>query len=441
MNNGSSQKFYLRTFGCQMNEYDSELLTDQLLSAGWQRIKHPDDADLIIYNTCSVREKAEARVLAHIMESAALKRQNPDMKLAVIGCMAERVGKNLLEFCPQVDFILGPDFAFRLPELINNGFKNGAVFIASEENEFLIITPESASPTAPRGISAFVAISRGCENYCSYCIVPYVRGPLRNRKVSDILNEVHQLASNGVKEITLLGQNVNSYSDGNIDFADLLALVSEIDRIVRIRFTTSHPKDVSEKLFRTMADTPQVCENLHLPMQSGSDRILKLMNRGYNFGQYRDSIDISRKIIPELCLTTDLIVGFPTETEDDFQKTLDAITEIEFDAAFMFRYSNRPGTAAEKIEDSLTDQIRIERLNRLIDHQQRLAKKNNQRLVGKQVEVLVDGVSKRNKSEFKGKDRGGRTVILPDSYGIAIGDIINVRITKADSWTLFGDNL
>jgi len=190
-----------------------------------------------------------------------------------------------------------------------------------------------------------------------------------------------------------------------------------------------------------MADTPQVCENLHLPMQSGSDRILKLMNRGYNFGQYRDSIDIARKIIPELCLTTDLIVGFPTETEDDFQKTLDAITEIEFDAAFMFRYSNRPGTAAEKIEDSLTDQIRIERLNRLIDHQQRLAKKNNQRLVGKQVEVLVDGVSKRNKSEFKGKDRGGRTVILPDSYGIAIGDIINVRITKADSWTLFGDNL
>ena len=441
MSSEDHRRFYLRTFGCQMNEYDSELLSDQLISTGWQRSMDPSQSSLIIYNTCSVREKAEQRVLAHIAGSAAFKRKNPEIRLAVIGCMAERIGKKLLDSCPEIDFVLGPDFAFRLPELASNGFKQTEVFIASEGNQVSFMQSRSTVPAIDRGISAFVAISKGCENYCSYCIVPYVRGPVRNRNVSDIAAEVRQLVSIGVKEFTLLGQNVNSYYDGGLDFPDLLREISEIKGVARVRFTTSHPKDVSEKLFRVMSDIPQLCEALHLPLQSGSDRILQLMNRGYTNQQYKESIDLAREIIPGLCLTTDLIAGFPSETEEDFQMTLEAVSDIGFDAAFMFRYSKRPRTAAAKLEDSQGDEVRLRRLNKLISWQQQSSHQRNQRLVGEIVEVMIDGVSRKNDQQHRGKDRGGRIVIVRDSEGTSIGDIIDVRVIRAESWTLIGEKV
>ncbi|MBD3234589.1 MAG: tRNA (N6-isopentenyl adenosine(37)-C2)-methylthiotransferase MiaB [candidate division Zixibacteria bacterium] len=442
MVDGQEKLFHLRTFGCQMNEYDSDLLTDLLVSKGWKKTGEPSRSNLIIYNTCSVREKAEQRALAHIRNSAAIKQQKPDIKLIVIGCMAQRVGEYLVESCPEIDFVLGPDYLYMLPDLVYNGFSSEKVYTSlAESSKELRELFNPSIISGAKDISAFVAISRGCENFCSYCIVPHVRGPVGNRKSKDIMGEVKALVSHGVMEITFLGQNVNAYREGDTDFADLLRMAGEIEGLKRIRFTTSHPKDVSEKLFAVMAEIPAVCEHLHLPLQSGSDRILSLMNRGYSLRQYKDSIDIARDLMPDLCLTTDLIAGFPTETEEEFEMTLRAVEEIGFDAAFMFRYSNRPGTAAAKIEDYLTDEVRIKRLNKLIRLQQNCARQSNQRLLGNLSEVLIDGKSKKDSSELKGKDRGGRTVVVKNSRNLKVGDIINVKINQADSWTLTAEQL
>ncbi|MBD3169699.1 MAG: tRNA (N6-isopentenyl adenosine(37)-C2)-methylthiotransferase MiaB [candidate division Zixibacteria bacterium] len=432
-----SKKFLIRTFGCQMNKYDSDLLSDMLLSSGWESTAEPAEADLVVYNTCTVREKAEQRALAHISGTAAVKRANPRLRLAVIGCMSERMGQQLLDQIPEIDFILGPDYEHRLPELIENGFRTKGVYVTGNETSADTITRPSA-PVSVRGISAFVAISKGCENYCSYCIVPYVRGPLVNRPAEDIIEEINALVDTGVKEVTLLGQNVNSYEHDGVDFPDLLRKVDERTGIDRIRFTTSHPRDVSEKLFKTMAEMPRICESLHLPMQSGSDRILGLMNRGYSYENYRNSINTARQYMPGMCLTTDLIAGFPTETEDEFGMTLSAIEEIGFSAAFMFRYSARPGTKAAEYPDYPPEEERIDRLNRMIALQQTIAREKNQKLAGTTAEVLVDGKSRKSDTEFRGRDRGGRTVIIKDSLNLNVGDIVDVTIESADSWTLMG---
>jgi tRNA-2-methylthio-N6-dimethylallyladenosine synthase len=433
------KKFYIRTFGCQMNEYDSGVLTDRLLSAGWKPTASLEESDLIIYNTCSVREKAEQRALAHIANSASVKRHNPRMKIAVVGCMAERMKNSIFERHPEVDFVLGPDHLYHLPEMIDNGFEGESMLVSSGMPQAMDDMIPPVGPVAERGISAFVAISRGCDNYCSYCIVPYVRGPLRNRPHGEITDEINRLAGRGVKEITLLGQNVNSYNDGHYDFPDLLRLIGEIDEISRVRFTTSHPIDAGEKLFKTMVEVPSVCEWLHLPLQSGSDRILSLMNRGYSFAQYREKTGMARELIPGLCLTTDLIAGFPSETEEEFSMTLDAVTEIGFDAAFMFRYSARPGTAAADFEDVPEDSVKIERLNRLISLQQEISLKRNRRMAGGTAEVMVDGYSKKSNDCYRGKDRGGRVVIIQTDSKIDIGEIVHVKITRSNNWTLFGE--
>ncbi|MCP4633282.1 MAG: tRNA (N6-isopentenyl adenosine(37)-C2)-methylthiotransferase MiaB, partial [candidate division Zixibacteria bacterium] len=387
------------------------------------------------------REKAEQRVHAHIASSSALKKENPELKIAVIGCMAERVGKDIIDSNPDIDILLGPDYLSMLPDIIDNGFKDKAVFLSSDSDCQTSFKIKEDVKFRNRGISAFVAISKGCENYCSFCIVPYVRGKLRNKPYSDIIREIAFLVSAGVKEVTLLGQNVNSYEYDGVDFPALLRKSGEVNGIERIRFTTSHPKDVSEKLFVAMAETPQVCESLHLPMQAGSNRILKLMNRGYTIEQYKHSIKLAKKHIPELCLTTDLITGFPSETEEEFRMTIDAVTDIGFDAAFMFRYSKRPGTAAANLEDFPPDDVKIERLNRLISLQQRQAKEQNQTLINSTVEVMIDGVSKKNSNEFRGKDRGGRTVVVRNEDNLSTGDVINVKTIEAGSWTLIGERV
>jgi len=429
-----NKKFHIITFGCQMNVYDSEVLKGILSQKGYSSTEKPEEADLIVVNTCSVREHAEIRAVGRLNELARYKQENPKVKLAVIGCMAQRLGKKFLKEVPALDFVLGTKELFKLPEYLDNERKTPLVALSFSELKKI-----DSMPKRKHKFTAFVAISRGCENFCSYCIVPYVRGPEKHRKVPEIIKEVQCMAESGCKEVNLIGQNVNSYKDNGYDFADLLKEVSQTD-IQRVRFMTSHPKDFSPKLIDAVAGLDKVCEHLHLPLQSGSDKILDRMNRKYNTKDYLRLVDLARSQIDNLSLTTDLIVGFPGEKEEDFQKTLEMVEKIEFDSAFMFKYSPREGAKAFLLEDDVPKEVKIKRLQTLIDLQKKIARKKNQRLLGKNEEVLIDGKSKRDERSWKGKGRSNKTVIIPkgEKDENLLGEIVKVKITKADSFTLFG---
>jgi len=418
-----------------MNVYDSEVLKGILSKNGFSITDRPEEAELIIVNTCSVREHAEIRAIGRLNELSRYKLENPDVKLAVIGCMAQRLGGRFLKEVPALDFVLGTEELFRLPDYLEK--KNEKPLIALSFSELKEI---DSSPLRKNKFSAFVAISRGCENFCSYCIVPYVRGPEKNRKVSEIIKEVQCLAESGCKEVSLIGQNVNSYKDDSNDFADLLKEVSRTE-IQRIRFMTSHPKDLSQKLIETMSGLEKVCEHLHLPLQSGSDRILNKMNRKYSSEEYLRLVDLVKSKVENLSLTTDLIVGFPGEKDEDFQKTKEMVEKIEFDSAFMFKYSPREGTKAFLLENDVPKDLKLERLQTLIEIQKNISRKKNQRLIGKTEEVLIDGKSKRDKLNWKGKGRSNKTVIIPKEKNDndLLGEILTVKITEADSFTLFGE--
>jgi len=421
--------------GCQMNVYDSEVLKGILSKNGYSITDRPEQAELIIVNTCSVREHAEIRVIGRLNELSGYKLKNPDVKLAVIGCMAQRLGERFLKEVPALDFVLGTEELFNFPDYLEK--KGEKPLIALSFSELKEI---DSSPLRKNKFSAFVAISRGCENFCSYCIVPYVRGPEKKRKVSEIIKEVQCLVESGCKEVSLIGQNVNSYKDDEADFADLLSEVSKID-IKRIRFMTSHPKDLSPKLIKAISNLEKVCEHLHLPLQSGSDKILEKMNRKYNSGEYLRLVDSVKSKVENLSLTTDLIVGFPGEKEEDFQKTLEMVEKIEFDSAFMFKYSPREGTKAFLLEDDVPKEVKLERLQALIEIQKNISRRKNQRLISKTEEVLIDGKSKRDKLKWKGKGRSNKTVIISDNKKDKdlLGEIVKVRITEVDSFTLFGE--
>lgn len=445
-----NKKFHIITFGCQMNVYDSEVLRGILFKRGYSLTDKPQEADLIVVNTCSVREHAETRAIGRLNELSRYKLENPEVKLAVIGCMAQRLGEKFLEEVPVLDFVLGTEELFKLPQYLDK--KNEKPLVALSFSELREI---EALPQRKHKYTAFVAISRGCENFCSYCVVPYVRGAEKHRKISEIIKEVQCLVETGCKEVSLIGQNVNSYKDNGYDFADLLREVSNTE-IQRIRFMTSHPKDLSPKLIQAMAGLEKVCEHLHLPLQSGSDKILKKMNRKYSSDDYFRLVDLVKSKIPDLSLTTDLIVGFPGETEEDFQKTLDMVERIEFDSAFMFKYSPREGTKAFLLEDDVPVEEKINRLQCLIELQKNIAKRKNQELISKIEEVLIDGKSKRDKKSWKGKGRSNKRVIIqkekrdrnqsdirefqfPNEPEDLLGKIVKVRITEADSFTLFGE--
>jgi len=430
-----NKKFHIVTFGCQMNVYDSEVLKGILSQKGYFLTDKPEEANLIVVNTCSVREHAEIKAIGRLNELARYKLENPEVKLAVIGCMAQRLGEKFLKEVPALDFVLGTEELFKLPDYLENEKKKPLVALSFSELKDI-----NSLPQRKHKFSAFVAISRGCENFCSYCIVPYVRGAEKNRKVLEVIKEVQCLAESGCKEVSLIGQNVNSYKDNGYDFADLLREVSKTD-IQRVRFMTSHPKDLSTKLIETMKDLEKVCEHLHLPLQSGSDRILERMNRKYNSKDYLHLVDLAKSKIENLSLTTDLIVGFPGEKEEDFQKTLEMVERIEFDSAFMFKYSPREGTKAFLLEDDVPKGVKLKRLQTLIDLQKKIAKRKNQRLIGRTEEVLIDGKSKRDKNSWKGKGRSNKTVIIPkgEEDKDLLGEIVKVKITKADSFTLFGE--
>jgi len=434
-----SKKVYLQTFGCQMNVYDSERLQGLLASEGHPLTGNAEDADVIVLNTCSVRGTAERRALGRLSELDRYKQKNPDVMLVVIGCMAQRMGEDLLKQKPHPDLVLGPDQIFQLPQYLQNHKGRARVDVCSSRADFDTekLWEQEILPQRKTPFTSFVAISRGCDNFCSYCVVPYVRGPERHRPADQITREVQLLTESGCKEVTLIGQNVNSYKFEGIDFADLLRMVAEETNVDWIRFMTSHPKDLSEKLIDKIATLPKVCEHIHLPLQSGSDKILEKMNRRYTSGDYLKLTERIKERIQNVSLTTDVIVGFPFETEEDFEKTLDLMRKVEFDSAFMFRYSVREGTKAALLDDDVPEEEKLSRLHVLIDLQKEISRRKNQRLVGKTSDVLVDDRSRRTPSKWKGKARSNKTVILEGDEDL-LGKIVSVKINEGDSFTLFG---
>ncbi|MDR2684762.1 MAG: tRNA (N6-isopentenyl adenosine(37)-C2)-methylthiotransferase MiaB [Prevotellaceae bacterium] len=429
----------IETYGCQMNVADSEIVAAIMLSDGYQLTDNERDADMIMVNTCSVRDNAEQRVLSRLQYFNSLKKKKKNLVIGVIGCMAERLQDELIEK-HNVDFVAGPDSYLDLPNLA------GAVENGEKAINIKLSTTETYKDVMParlgKSILGFVSIMRGCNNFCSYCIVPYTRGRERSRDIESIVNEVVDLQNNGYKEVTLLGQNVNSYSfeknDEVVDFPLLLEKVALAVPQMRVRFTTSHPKDMSDKTLEIIAKHPNLCKFIHLPVQSGSNHILERMKRKYTREWYLDRISAIRQILPEASIGTDIFCGFSGETEQDFEHTLSLMRKVGFDTAFMFKYSERPGTFASKnFPDDIPEDVKIERLNKIIALQNELSLASNKRDIGKTFEVLVEGYSKRSRDDFYGRTSQNKVVIFPKSEK-KIGDIINVKIEKVSTATLTG---
>ena len=429
----SVRSYKILTFGCQMNLADSGSLATILNSYGYYPAQTEEEAELLILNTCSVRERAEERIFGRLGELSAWKKAASTRKIAVVGCMAQRLGPRILERAPQIDLVLGTDRMFEHPAYLANGSSGVNIHTEFGHEQLGDLLPARDNP-----YTAFVTISRGCGNYCTYCIVPYVRGEERSYPSGRIIGQIKALVDDGVLEIMLLGQNVNSYRDNGHDFADLLRRIASETEIRRIRFMTSHPKDLSDRLIDVIASEPKMMAHLHLPLQSGSDRILERMGRGYSYGHYRRLVDKLKTALPDISLTTDLIVGFPSETEAEYEMTLAAVEEISFDSAFMFRYSPREGTTAAQFEDDVPEAEKIRRLTKLISLQKKVSFERNQRELGQIRAVLVDGVSRRDKNVLKGKTEGNKTILFEGAVS-DIGSICRVQITAADSWTLHGE--
>lgn len=431
------KKFYLKNYGCQMNEYDAELLSGLLKKEGYFPVSSPREADLILLNTCYVREKVKHKVMSYLGEVKKLKRKNPFLLIGVAGCLAQKEKENLLEKVPEVDFVLGPMEIHRIGEVVRETEENHTRLCVTEEREI----PEGLPINRRKGVSTFVPIIRGCNNFCSYCNVPYVRGREKSRSPEVIFKEIEAIAREGYKEITLLGQNVNSYGkdrERGIDFADLLELVSQVEGIERIRFTTSHPKDLTLKLLQKIAELPKVCEWLHLPLQSGSNKILKLMNRKYTREHYRELVEKAREKIPGVSITTDIIVGFPGEDEKDFEDTLELLQELRLEGAFTFVYSPLWGTEAASFPSQIPEKVKKERLRRLILCQQKITEENNRKLLGKEVELLVEGRAEKTPHFLQGRTRTNK-VVLFEGREEFIGKLVWVKIKEAGCWHLMGE--
>ena len=432
--------FYIETYGCQMNVADSEVVGSILKMDGFELSSDATNSDLILINTCSIRDNAEQKVLSRLQYFNSLRKKRPNLIIGVIGCMAERVQTEMIKK-HGVDIVVGPDAYLDIPNLIGaveQGEKAINVELSSTETYKEIIPLRMGNP-----ISGFVSIMRGCNNFCSYCIVPYTRGRERSRDINSILNEVNDLKTKGFKEITLLGQNVNSYrfnqNDKIIDFADLLQIVATEVPDIRIRFTTSHPKDMSDKTLNVIAQYKNICKSIHLPVQSGSNRILHLMNRKYTREWYLDRIAAIRRIIPECSISTDVFCGFHSETDDDHNETLSLMKEVCFDSAFMFKYSERPGTfAARNLPDNISEETKLKRLNEIMAVQGECSLIRNKFDIGKTFEILIEGFSKRSKEHFYGRTSQNKVVIVPRK-GLQIGTYANAKITDATSATLIGE--
>ena len=440
------KKLYIETYGCQMNVADSEVVASVMQMAGYETTESLDEADAVFLNTCSVRDNAEQKIYHRLEALAALRRKRP-LIIGVLGCMAERAQKDLLEN-HHADLVAGPDAYLSLPDLIaqaETGHKAMNIELSTTET-YKDIVPQRIG--LGHKIGGFVSIMRGCNNFCHYCIVPYTRGRERSRDVESILKEVRDLRDRGFKEVTLLGQNVNSYRSlesgdrsQETDFPSLLRKVAEEAPEMRVRFTTSHPKDMSDETLRVIAEVPNVCKHIHLPVQSGSDRILKLMNRKYTREWYLDRVRAIREIIPDCGLSTDIFVGYHSETEEDHQLSLDLMREVGYDSAFMFKYSERPGTYASKhLPDDVSEEEKIRRLNELIALQTEISAQQNKKDEGKIFDVLVEGFSKRSRDQLCGRTEQNKMVVF-DKNGHHIGETVKVKITGSTSATLLGEAL
>jgi tRNA-2-methylthio-N6-dimethylallyladenosine synthase len=438
----NTPKLYIETYGCQMNVSDSEIAAALLQKQGFEICKTPQEASVILINTCAIREGAEQRIWGRLAELRSLKSKNPLLTIGVIGCMAERLKQKLIDGEHAVDIVAGPDSYRQLAQLVEiaqSGQKGINVELSREET-YTDIAPVRYGSS---GVTAFVSIMRGCNNMCSYCVVPYTRGAERSRPAADIVGEVLRLAEQGYKEVTLLGQNVNSYCDKSVtpsvDFAELLCRTADTVPAMRIRFATSHPKDISEILLLAMTSRSNICRSIHLPVQSGSNRILELMNRRYTREDYLRKIDAIRRIMPDAAISTDIIAGFCTETEADHRQTLQLMRDANYDFAYMFMYSERPNTrAARTLKDDVPTNIKTRRLNEIIAMQNSLSLQNRQKCVSKVVEVLAEGFSKKSQEYLFGRTPQYHTVVFPRQNYNA-GDYVQVRITHCTSATLMGE--
>ncbi|MBW2636557.1 MAG: tRNA (N6-isopentenyl adenosine(37)-C2)-methylthiotransferase MiaB [Deltaproteobacteria bacterium] len=433
---------YIRTFGCQMNVHDSNQMMELLEKRGYEGTEDITRADLIIVNTCSVREKAEQKIHSFLGRLRKDKKKNPDLVIGIAGCVAQQWGKNFLDKVHHLDFVIGTHNIHRLPEIVEDVEASRSriaetTFHKSVQSLGILTLPKNGE------VNAFVTIMQGCNNFCAYCIVPYLRGREESRESSEILDEIRELAAHGVKEVTLLGQNVNSYGNtlkNGPDFPTLLAMINGVEGIERIRFTTSHPKDLSDGLIESFASLEKLCEHIHLPIQSGSDSVLERMRRGYTSGDYLEKVEKLRARCPDISITTDIIVGFPGESDGDFQKTVDLMGKVRFDNLFSFKYSDRPGIASAGYSEKIGEDVKRERLAILQKLQESHTLEKNRALEGKEDEVLIEGASKGNDEEITGRTRTNRIVNLPGESSMK-GKTVPVKIVRAYMHSLRGELL
>ncbi|MBK8231151.1 MAG: tRNA (N6-isopentenyl adenosine(37)-C2)-methylthiotransferase MiaB [Candidatus Eisenbacteria bacterium] len=430
------KRVYIETYGCQMNVADSGLILNVLEGAGYTVTEDVSAASLVLLNTCAVRERAEERVAARIRQLSRLKQVRPDLVLGITGCMPKHLGAGLRDRLPRLDLLIGPDSYRRLPELVEQAAERPTVDLKLDTEEDY----SDLDPIAIEGVNAFIPIMRGCDRFCTFCVVPLTRGREKSLPLEDVLRQVHSAVERGAKQITLLGQTVNSYRHEDHRFVDLLRAVARVDGVLRVRYTSPHPSHFEEAVYALMAELPQLCPQIHLPLQSGSDAVLSAMKRGYHAGEFLRQVEVIRRHLPEVGLSTDMIVGFPGETEADFEETLRVMAAIEFDSAFLFRYSPRSGTYAVRHQpDDVPLEVKAARLDRLIALQEEVSARRYALLREREVEVLVEGISRRNDAHAVGKTGCGKTVIFP--AGAEIGTLQRVRIVRTTSHTLLADGV
>lgn len=435
----SKKLFYIKTYGCQMNIHDSEKLKGIYTEHGYAATDSPEAADIIILNTCSVRKKAEQKFYSELGRFKFFKKRKSNLDIVVVGCIAQQEGENIRSRFPYVNFICGPSQIDKIAERLK-GIYNQNLAVGESDDQIAVRLPAKRESR----VKAFVSIMYGCDNFCSYCVVPFTRGKERSRQARDIICEIEALAADGVKEVTLLGQNVNSYGKGldeGTDFPSLLEQINEIKGLERIRFVTSHPRDLTDRLIEAIACLPRACEHIHLPLQAGSDQVLKLMNRGYTFKAYEEKISALRSKVPDIAITSDFIVGFPGETDKDFSLTMEAIEKICFDGIFAFKYSKRPYTRALNMDSHIEESIKGVRLSKLLKRQDEITYEKNLILEGKTVEILVEGQSETNKEMLTGRTRTNKIVNFPAKNNDLTGSLVYVKIIKSKRHSLYGEVL
>ncbi len=438
---GEGKRLFIETYGCQMNVGDSEIVLSILQGEGYRYTEQIEEADVILINTCSIRDNAEQRIWGRLSEMRRLRRAKPTLKIGIIGCMAERLKEKLTEGRDAVDIVAGPDAYRDLPLLLREAEAGGCGVNTqlSKEETYAEIPPVRLDKN---GVSGFIAIMRGCNNYCSYCVVPYTRGIERSRDPQTIVAEAEELLKNGYREVTLLGQNVNSYRYEDVTFPELMRRVAAISPLLRVRFATSHPKDISDELLEVMAQHSNICRAIHLPAQSGSTAMLKRMNRKYTREWYLERVAAIRRYMPDCAITTDLIAGFSQESEEEHQQTLSLMREVGYDFAYMFAYSERPGTFAQKhLGDDVPQEVKLRRLKEIIDLQNELGYQSNKRDVGKEFEILVEGTSRKRKDQLYGRNSQNKVIVFDLEPEIKVGDYVWVKVKDCTPATLLGERI